>query len=300
MIMKDRRPPHLLDALPRLLHRIPPHHASYPKILDHLQAIRAGFGGEQHVDEVLKTMRWPTQPLLILDLNFFTGVSRCQIDTLVMTPHFALILEIKNYSGTLHFHGNQYQIKRITRDGQEQGFDSPASQVKTAVQEIETLFRDLAVSLPVYGAVVLPYAKTLVEGTMDDVPVVFAKSLRHFIAELPRGANPMRPDESEAAAKAIAARHLPFYPTNYQLRYGFGPADLVTGVLCPLCGKKADKISQRQHFCSACGQSFANGYQQALADWYEFVSPEIKNWQCQRFLELKDKHASYYLLKRQR
>src|SRR5699024_10706048 len=109
-----------------------------------------------------------------------SGLTRCQIDTLVFTPSYVLLLEIKNYSGTLVFNGKSYQMTRITREGLEQGFDSPISQLRRATRVTEDLLARFQLPLPIHHALVLPYAKTIVKGTVD-VPIVFAKSLSHFI-----------------------------------------------------------------------------------------------------------------------
>lgn len=297
MFIKERVRPVQLDLLPSLLNRLPSSHPGYEKVQHHLRSINAGFGGEQYVDERLRHMNWDVPHFIVGDLNVASGRTFCQIDTLVFTPHYVLVLEVKNFSGTLQFQGNRYQMTRITREGDEEGFDSPVSQVLRAVNETEILLRKAGLSLPIFRAVVLPYARTIVKGTPDHVPIVFSKALPLFISNLPTTNPLVATEDLQFAAEKIASFHQPFIPKNFSSRYEFTLSDLRTGVICSDCGRSAAKQSIRAHYCHACQMPILDGYVSALRDWRDFISPLIRSSECQTFLQLPNKNATYYVLK---
>ncbi|MDN7226445.1 nuclease-related domain-containing protein [Planococcus sp. N064] len=294
MFLKERTAPLLLERLPRLLHRLPKSHASYEDVvLDHYK-VRAGFGGEQHVDGLLKRMRWHDP---VMALAVFQLCDRfCQMDTVLLTSHGAVVLEVKNYSGTLSFDEQSYHMKQETRDGKFLGFNSPVTQVWNAREELLHLFEQLSISLPVYPVVVLPYSSTLIEGAPKEVPVIYGYSLNRFLSTLPRTERIMPPEELARLAQLLIDHHTPFPKKDFPAMYRYEVNSLVKGVLCSACGSRCERRSERVHACIRCEATVIDGYARALDDWFEFVSPEISNAECREFLGLKDHYAAKYVL----
>ncbi|WP_158599132.1 nuclease-related domain-containing protein [Planococcus salinus] len=298
MFSKRRIAPYLMETLPRLERRLPKNHASRKLTAQHHYQITAGFGGEQEVDKKLEKMRWHTERMVLCDFHLQSEIQPCQIDTVILTPFYALVLEVKNYSGSLDFKDGTNHMEQTTREGDRFGFHSPINQVLTASEELEILLRQLAIPLPIYPVVVLPYSRTLYTRAPETVPVVYAHSLGRFISRLPRTGHSLTSAELAAVSEQVLAHHTPFPKINYQKEYFYQPEQLRTGVLCAQCDARAIKESERIHACRHCGTRLDDGYAQALEDWFEFASPTINNAQCRRFLELKDKHAATYLLKK--
>ncbi|HSP21186.1 MAG TPA: hypothetical protein VLQ20_02550, partial [Planococcus sp. (in: firmicutes)] len=120
--------------------------------------------------------------------------------------------------------------------------------------------------------------------------------LKRFISSLPRTDSPMPPEEMARIGQLLIDRHRPFSKKNFQEWYRFSIADLKKGVLCSVCGSCCSKPSQRVFFCDFCKLPAGDGYARALADWFDFVAPEISSAQCREFLGLKDKYAVRYLM----
>ncbi|MDN3451564.1 nuclease-related domain-containing protein [Planococcus sp. APC 3906] len=296
MFMKERFAPELLESLPRLMQRLPRNHAAYVAVEQDHYNTRAGFGGEQQVDHLLRRAKWREPLLAIGDLQL--AAQLCQIDTIVVTPHFALVLEVKNFSGTLSFDEKSLHMKQETRDGKVAGYNSPITQALNAQEEVNDIFEECAVSLPVFACVVLPYSTTLIDQAPTAVPVIYGYSLKRFISTLPRTDSPLSPEEMAHVSQLLIDRHNPFSTKNFQEWYRFSLADLKKGVLCVVCGSRCSKASQRMFFCSVCKLPVRDGYARALADWFDFAAPEITNAQCREFLGLKDKYAARYVLDR--
>ncbi|WP_186763848.1 nuclease-related domain-containing protein [Planomicrobium sp. CPCC 101079] len=294
MFMKERTAPHLLAALPRLMHRLPKSHECWEDIAQDHYKVRAGFGGEQYVDAILKRLRIPH--VAVADLQLAERF--CQIDTVVLTPAFALILEVKNFSGTLLFNETSFHMEQETRDGTRLGFNSPATQVWNAKEELALIVDRLGVKLPIHTAIVLPYSSTLVERAPKDIPLVYGNALNHFISRLPQTGRLMPFSEMEAIGQLLINHHSPFLKTDYSKTYFYETKDLKKGVLCGSCGSPCRRMSQRTFICNSCQAKVVDGYERALDDWFEFATPGISGEQLQAYLGLKDKHAVGYLMRK--
>lgn len=295
MFIKEREIPREVIWLPRLMARLPNRHASYEDIDLYYYQKRAGYGGEKRVDGYLKRSSDKNR-LIIGDLQLASR--SCQLDTIVLTPHFALILEVKNFSGSLIFDEKSFHMKQINRDMKLIGHNSPVTQAWHAREELMLVFDELGISLPVYTSVILPYSTTLVEEAPDDIPVIYAYSLNRFISTLPRTGQSLSATELTKVGQQILELHSPLPKMNYLDTFNLSVHQLKKGVLCAGCNLQCMKISQRHHRCHRCEISVANGYEHALEDWFEFVSPEITNLQCRDFLRMKDRHAAKYILRK--
>lgn len=295
MFIKERVPPIELELLPRLMHRLPHSHKSWPDVEKTHYMIKAGYGGEIEVDRLLKRTRWK-ECLYIGDLQLKEAY--CQMDTIVLTPYFAVILEVKNYSGTLVFDEESMHMRQITKQGQEFGYRSPVTQVWNVREELLVLFEEMGISLPVFAAIVLPYPTTLVENIPNTVPIIYGHSLNRFIFTLPRTGQPLPNEELLRIGELLIKQHSPFNKKNYPQTFKYLPAELKKGILCRQCGALSNRHSSRTYHCSICQVKITDGFRHALDDWFALASPTISNRQCQDFLMLHNKNAARHILMR--
>lgn len=293
MFIKERIEPIELEWLPRLMHRLPRHHKSWKEVEKAHYMMRAGYGGEIEVDRLLKRLRWK-ECLFIGDLQL--SEAYCQMDTIVLTPFFALILEVKNYSGTLIFDEESMHMRQITRQGQEFGYNSPVTQAWNAREELLILFEEMGIALPVYAAIVLPYSTTLVENIPKVFPVIYGHSLNRFISTLPQNGQPLPDEELLRIGQHLTAKHSPFTKKNYPYTFKYHPAELKKGILCRQCGLLSSQISIRTHYCLNCKLKIMDGFRQTLDEWFAIASPTITNSQCREFLMLRNKNAAHHIL----
>ncbi|NHM29974.1 nuclease-related domain-containing protein [Neobacillus terrae] len=130
MYANRRSKPHKLLVLEILKNgRLSPNHSKMPIIEEALFKRTAGYNGEVAVDYYLKFLP-QKENTIFYGLRLPYEDTYFQIDTLLLSKKFALILEIKNISGTLYFDQKSEQMIRIGSDGNEQGFEDPLSQAK--------------------------------------------------------------------------------------------------------------------------------------------------------------------------
>lgn len=128
MIMKERGIPLAIQTLEALARRLPLYHPSYEIIKSNLAKDKAGLRGEQSLDYYLQELDQESLGIFH-DIRLTSSNYPFQMDTLILTNHFALIIEVKNISGTLHFDQRFNQLIRVSQDGREEGFPDPFSQV---------------------------------------------------------------------------------------------------------------------------------------------------------------------------
>lgn len=94
------------------MRRLPPSHQKYQQILEEHGRRQAGYIGEKSLDYYYREL--PHQKYMILhDLNLPDGDYNCQIDTLLLTPEFALAIDVKNMAGKLIFDTDNEQFIQI-------------------------------------------------------------------------------------------------------------------------------------------------------------------------------------------
>ena len=135
LIIKPRdNPTHLLQ-IEALNRRTPPHHRNKESISIQARNLRTGYNGEKSLDFTLGFL--PSDTFKILHyLRIEDTNGHFQIDTLILSPYFVLIIEVKNIYGTITF-DNMGQAIRTRNDGTEEGFNNPVEQVILQEYQLE-------------------------------------------------------------------------------------------------------------------------------------------------------------------
>ena len=138
MILKERKIPLLILKTEALLRRLPAHHPKIPIINEELNKRLAGYKGEASLDFPLDFLD-SKEYIILHDLRLPDSDRFFQIDTLILTKKFALILEVKNITGILHFDTVYNQLIRI-KNGKEQVFPCPLIQVNRQASQLRRWF----------------------------------------------------------------------------------------------------------------------------------------------------------------
>lgn len=136
------------------------------KVEDHLKLFSIGESGEENV---LFELQHAQVPMLILkDLYIEYGDSNAQIDFIVLTRRFILVLEVKRLYGNIHITETgdfQRVIMKSNRIISREGMYSPINQVERHLGIIDRLLRDnkLIKHCPMNYAVSLANPKTILD-----------------------------------------------------------------------------------------------------------------------------------------
>ena len=110
-----------------LLRRLPPSHAHYINCLEELQRIEAGLSGEERVSRELLDL--PEHYIWLSNFQCYSPQKTPhQIDFIILCPNFAVVLEVKNISGTVSYQSVGKEFIRTRPDGQTDIFRNPFDQ----------------------------------------------------------------------------------------------------------------------------------------------------------------------------
>lgn len=302
MIKKQLVIPPRIVTLEALLRRITKNHQKRQDIQEELAKSYAGYKGELSLDYYFNLL--PSQDVCILHnlrLPNTNSIHFFQIDILMLTPFFLLIIEVKNISGTLTFDPVFDQVIWTTPE-KEIALPDPVRQVKNQrYQLIEWLKFKKLPQLPVETIVTLTNPNTIIKILTDKEdyiqkiirsPKLISKIellKKRYTKEL------VSIKEMNKMTNLLIKRHTPAKPDLLE-RYNIDKRDILTGVYCDKCSSLKVKYDWGNWMCECCSFKNKEGHINALKDFALLFQPTITNQQFRQFLHLPNSDSAYYLL----
>ncbi|WJY26339.1 nuclease-related domain-containing protein [Sporosarcina trichiuri] len=296
ILMKERTAPVLIEGLEAAVRRIPRSHPVSPNLQSRLSAAKAGYGGELELDRVLNTYKFPHEILEFHDLSLVSH-TLFQMDTLLLTEQFALICEVKNMAGDLVVTENPPQLIRTADDGTLSGFLSPLAQVHTTCKLFEGWLRARGVHLPVYGCVVMAYAKQRITLPNTEIPTLFPKLVPGYVGELMTGSGGLTTDELALLGQRILESHQGFNHKPICERFDVPTEVIKGGVACPDCDRLGMWKRGKGWYCPACKCRSMTAHEQAIRDWFWLTGKPLTNAACRALLGIDCPRTALRLLR---
>jgi hypothetical protein len=301
LIVFNREIPIIIKVLEALLRRLPPNHPIRPDIETELNNYQAGYKGEQSIDYYLSFL--PEKDFYILHglrlpyKNFFF-----QMDTLMLSKSFFLILEVKNISGTLLFDDSFKQLVRIKNNGEKEVFKDPLQQVKLQQYQLTNWLKDHKfTNIPMEHLVVMTNQKTLLQTNNPNSEyvhkVIPSARLLSKINEMRANRKEERLTEKDLKniSRQMMKKHVPSKPEILK-SFNITKSDLLKGVLCNTC-KTSMYRQNGKWICSECQTSSKNAHVHALMDYALLFDSTITNKQFREFLQIPSRYMALRLLK---
>lgn len=283
----------ILEALER---RLPLTHEDFTYYSEQLRRIKAGFAGEQRVDREWLEIDFPQPHYFLHDLQVTNRFGNThQIDTILLSPFFLLVLEIKNITGFIEIDKRFHQFNRTTVEGRVEGMSNPFHQVERHREWLIQMMQQEGIVLPIYYAVVSATKNAILSPSLHGQSIFHVTGLRYEIKKLLSRYSNNSVDAStlEQFMKTLLAMHV---PKKREIKV---PAkDLITGVLCPNCQYKQKMYySNNKWFCSCCGNRNLASMYSAMIDYRLLVSETITNKEFCAFFGVGSTNVAYKLLK---
>ncbi|KMJ56373.1 hypothetical protein AB685_22335 [Bacillus sp. LL01] len=300
MVLKPRNTPLTLHRLEALMKRLSPHHPKHALIEDEYAKHAAGYRGEQQLDYFLapfirKDIHILHDIRLELDNRYF------QMDTLILTPQFLLILEVKNLVGSLTFdHQFQQLLRKV--DEKEDVFPDPLIQVKRQESFLsEWLTRHNIPSIPITTLIVIANPKTKIQANEQHQEAI--KKITHA-ANVPNKLLHLQQHYSQLAlsnqlceqlADLLLKNNQPYDQPILPL-YQLKQEDLITGVYCPYCQARPMNRLHGRWECPVCSAISHNAHKSAIRDYALLIDPTTSNCKLRTFLHLTSRFTTKRLL----
>lgn len=298
MIRKKRTIPLEILFLEALLRRLLPNHPKIPLIQAELAKRKKGYRGELSLNYYLDLFDTP-EYLILHDIRLPDGKSFFQIDTLLITLHFFLILEIKNIAGTLYFEDESNQMIR-TINNEAEGMANPILQARRHSRQLKNwLIQRKLPLLPIENLVIISDPKTIIKASRSSI---FAKVMHS--AKLPftfenikkrHTKDTLTMKEMRKIAGTIEKHHTPKHP-DYLKKFSILQSDIQKGVLCPNCFAQPMYRKKGFWYCPKCHTKSNDAHVEALKDYAMLINSEVTNQQVREFLQITSSKVARNIL----
>ncbi|MBK3494798.1 NERD domain-containing protein [Viridibacillus sp. YIM B01967] len=296
-ILKIRSEPPQIQALNRLLHGISStNHQVINSIRQDIDRIQAGYKGELRVDHFIQETHF--QLPIVYFPNAELQVSKyrfIQIDSLIITPSYICIFEVKNMRGILRFHENPFQLIQIV-DGKKRIYDCPQSQIIRMASSLKYWLQKNNIDLPIYYKIAMPNSNTFIKKSPKKVQLLFNKEIPIFLEQLNVLPHQLNSEEFHKLCVKLQSQIKPYNPFPLCNKYNLQPENLLPGIIC-FCGMQIEYSIRKNQKCIRCGASKKDILQQALLDWFYLFKPTMTNRECRHYLKIEDKYIVSRLLK---
>ncbi|MDF2534998.1 MAG: hypothetical protein K0R18_1157 [Bacillales bacterium] len=303
MFVKKVEKPLKISGLEALLRRIPSNHPSREKIIEDLSMCKAGFYGEQSLEYFLNQL--PQNEFRIFhNLRFETPNITFQMDFLLLTNKFILILEVKNMVGKLEFDEEFGQLTQIKPTGETKIYNDPVVQASGHKLNLEKKLLNSNIHFPpITYLVVMTKQNSLI--TVKSQNQYYRKKIVRSNTLLNRVAEIQNYYTNEVLTEKETRKLSKYFFKNHQERiqnllddYGVEPSDLIMGVICERCFTIPMKRIKGYWFCPNCNLLSSNSHLSALNDYILLRDTRITNETFRQLTLIDSQSVSNKLLKK--
>src|SRR5690625_1331963 len=128
---------------------------------------KSGVRGEKEIEYSLRFLN-DREYLILHDLRLRDQNGFFQIDTLILCEKYLLILEVKNWSGTIVFWENG-QVTRMDAEQKEEGFPNPIPQAKLQQRRLQNWLNNHGlINIPIDYFVVISFPSTIIKSSSPE------------------------------------------------------------------------------------------------------------------------------------
>lgn len=296
LLLLDRKTPKSIIIIEALLRRLDANDRDFTYFQDYLTRLKYGYEGEHRVDR-----EWFEMPYLNEHYLFFNyeienefGFSH-QVDTVLLTKHFLLILEVKNISGRVDYDEQKHQLTRTRPTGTEDILTNPFDQLHRHEELFQRILSKLKISLPIEKAVVMANPSSIIGNVPKSPPIFHASGLRSFIKKcLVRNESKLTTSQLDKLAKYLLSKVV---ARDFDLNISV--ERIRKGVLCENCNYSVVMTYKRGIWsCPQCGVQSRKAFLRALDDYRLLISDRITNQEFREFFHVESMYASSKILSR--
>ncbi|MFC7786522.1 nuclease-related domain-containing protein [Rossellomorea sp. GCM10028870] len=288
MISKERPFPIKIQKLQVLLLRILETHSKTNFIKENLSKSLAGYNGEKSIDYYLSLL--PDKSFYILhDLRLLLNGLYFQIDTLLLTKSFALILEVKNLAGSIDFDSIFNQMIQ-KKNGVEFALPDPIIQIGRQESQFRSwLHEHHFPPIPIRTLIVISNPQTIIRSHDKNVSqkVIHAALLPQKISQIYNESqnNILLDKDIRRMIKLIKKFDTPLNPSVLN-QYNISRQEIINGVFCEICSYLPLDRVHGYWFCPKCKTKSKLAHLKSLEHYNLLFGEEITGQQLKSFLRI--------------
>ena len=255
---------------------------------------QAGLAGELKMQRTIADYHFPDPYKIFYNFECLNekGFSH-QIDALIITTRFLLVVEVKQISGTLFYKPAFHEFARQTEEGVIENFKNPFDQAYRHQLYISYLLSKWGISLPVLYIVINANLRTKLDSSLNGYPIIHLSGLPKFLEKLYETNGESTVNLMDLERKLVSiSRRLPYSKNVERDR-------LRNGVLCQKCDFQ--HVMNYHHglwSCPHCGVKSKEAIFLALHQYRLLIGDRITNRELREFVGIDCKAVTSKLLKR--
>lgn len=300
MFLSQREVPIEAQKCEALLRNISDFHPRIPDIKALLRRKMSGFYGEKSLDYHLSSLNQDYYDI-IPGIRLSNNERKFQIDTLILSNFFILIIEIKNLRGELEFDSAKGQLIQSV-DGKTYGYDDPFAQVNEQKFQLKKWMENRKLPpIPIETLVVLSKNNALIKkvtGSSNNYwklcrCINANEKIRYFENMYKTEYIPHK--DRRRLGKYILKHNIPI-EFDILSRFNIPPTDLLPGIQCTQCSKRPMIYTYGKWNCQQCGYISKNAHEQKIFDYFFLFGPTITNKQFREQVCLESRHLATRIL----
>lgn len=298
MFDKDLKIPINLLKAEALERRTDENHPCRADLKTYIKNLRSGYNGERTISYFLSQI--PPQRFRIFhDLRLPYGDTFFQIDTLILSTKFILMLDGKNHSGKLHIDKEQMVQEYMDNRNVYENPIIQANRHNILLQYF--LEKHKLPQIPIESLVVI--CKSSTEVTID---AGYTEAYRKIC----RASDLVRKMEEryqyyrkeyidnktvEKIKKLLLKKHTPL-DSDLLEKFNVSKREIKTGVQCPKCFFIPMNYKRKNWICPTCKFLSPDAFLQAMIDYFLLINPSFTNKELRKFLHLPNSRSATYFI----
>ena len=291
MIIKHREWPIKIAGYEALLKRMSPSHPKRAAVKNSLNNAKAGYGGEERLDEALEFFDPPYPHQIIQDFSL-GGAFKIQVDTVVLTQSCVFLLEIKNIAGKLQFKQNPSALHSVLANGEIKSYKSPITQMNETAMRMGKFLKTLGCPLPVASVIIIAHPSQIVEDAPLDARILAAGEVNFHLSKMKLPEPILSIEELHQLGQSLVAVHRDYQPFPLAPKFQIEQSEIETGVFCPRCVLGKMGRTKLAWECETCRLISRDAHSEALQDWFMLIKSTINTAECCNFIGLKSLDAA--------
>lgn len=303
MIIKPLVVPDLLLQTEALNRRIVISHAKKEIIKRNARNLRAGYNGELSLDFPLSFLSHQKY-LIFHNLRIPDPNGFFQIDTLILSAKFIVIVEVKNIFGEALFDNLGQVIRKI--EEVEEGFANPIDQVNLQHFRLLTWLRQFDFPpIPLEKIVVYSNPSTILKNVTNDKliteSVIHKEKIQTKIDEFSEMHNSACFNEKQLTELTfqLLTADTPV-KADVIKKYQIEKGKLIKGVICPSCYSVPMRYKSGKWLCNNCDKVSRFAFRDALIDYSLLINSYINNREARDFLCLNSDSITRKILQKEK
>ncbi|WP_255259869.1 NERD domain-containing protein [Lentibacillus sp. CBA3610] len=282
--------------------RTPASHSSKKTISNRAVNLLSGYKGESSMKYHLQFL--PEDEFHILHYVRIPDLyGHFQIDFLILSRWFHLIMEVKNIYDNMNFDDMGQTYREI--DGKVDVFANPVEQINMQQRRyLDWLRKHGFPLLPIEKIVVYSrddtYLRNLTnDKIISDIVMHRDKVLSKIETLMNKHQSPLiSEDHLMEISWRLLNEHVPEDADGME-KFGIDYSDLIKGVICPACSAVPMRWKSGKWWCPSCSCVSKTAHRPALADYALLAGDYINNRQARDFLQLKSIHTAKRLIQQE-